>query len=200
MPQSTASDPNLRPVDSISNGTTPHSIERATACSLPTSPLEPDSESLSDYDLDYAVEIDSDSNYDDDPLDVSNSYSSEANNSNSFSDSEDEDKEMELEDHMIRPIYENANITLCGAYCAIMEFKRACRLPFTAIAMLLQLLQLLCPKDNTLPKSVYVFKKFFQRFSFHFNDVYFVQFVMQNSEMIRKGVIILHADVQNLIH
>ena len=38
-----------------------------------------------------------------------------------------------------------------------------CRIPFTAIAALLQLLQLLCPPDNKLPRSVYVWKKFFQR-------------------------------------
>ncbi len=43
-----------------------------------------------------------------------------------------------------------------------MEFKRVCRLPFTAIAMLLQLLQLIHLPGNRIPRSVYAFKKFFQ--------------------------------------
>ena len=63
--------------------------------------------------------------------------------------------------NLFEPIYENASITLCGAYCAIMEFKRACQLPFSTIAMLLELLQLLCPSNNILPLTVYALKKFF---------------------------------------
>ena len=66
---------------------------------------------------------------------------------------------------MFEPLYEGARITVCGAYCAIMELKRVCRLPFTAIAMLLQILQLLCSADNKLPRTVYVLKKFFQKYS-----------------------------------
>lgn len=84
----------------------------------------------------------------------------------SVSDSDDE--EMKLEDDMLKPIYEDADITVCGAYCAIMEFKRACHLPFTTIAMLLQLLQLLCPKTNKLPKSIHLFKKFFEKYTSKF--------------------------------
>ena len=76
-----------------------------------------------------------------------------------------EDSDQEVDENMFEPIYDGANITVCGAYCAIMEFKRVCRLPFTAIAMLLQLLQLLCPAANKLPRSVYVLKKFFQKHS-----------------------------------
>ena len=38
-----------------------------------------------------------------------------------------------IDDKMFDPLYENANITLCGTYCALMEYKRACHLPFTAI-------------------------------------------------------------------
>ena len=63
---------------------------------------------------------------------------------------------------MFKPLYDNANITICGAYCALMEFKRACKLPFTTIEMLLELLQLLCSPGNCLPQSVY---KFFEQFS-----------------------------------
>ena len=31
---------------------------------------------------------------------------------------------------MFEPLYEGAHITVCGAYCALMELKRVCRLPF----------------------------------------------------------------------
>ena len=34
---------------------------------------------------------------------------------------------------MFEPIYENAPISLCGAFCAIMEFKRSCNLSFSCI-------------------------------------------------------------------
>ena len=71
----------------------------------------------------------------------------------------------EIEDETLKPIYEKATMSLCAAYCAILEFKRSCQLPFTTIKKLLDLLQLLCPADNVLPKSVYQFKKFFLQFS-----------------------------------
>ena len=51
--------------------------------------------------------------------------------------------EVEIEEDMFKPLYDGAGIYVCGAYCAILEFKRACRLPFTAVSMLLQLLQAL---------------------------------------------------------
>ena len=70
---------------------------------------------------------------------------------------------FEIEDGMFDPVYGNATISKCGAYCAIMEYKRSCRLPFTAIEKLLQLLQLICPADNSLPRSVYALKKFFTK-------------------------------------
>ena len=73
--------------------------------------------------------------------------------------------DVEVDERMFEPLYEGVHITVCGAYCAIMEFKRVCRLPFTAIAMLLQILQLLCPPGNKLPQSVYILKKFFQKYS-----------------------------------
>ena len=66
---------------------------------------------------------------------------------------------------MFEPLYPGAQIVVCGAYCAIMEFKHVCRLPFTAIAMLLQLLQLVCQPGNRLPRTVYTFKKFFQKYT-----------------------------------
>ena len=73
--------------------------------------------------------------------------------------------DVEIDEGMFEPLYEGAHITVCGAYCALMELKRVCRLPFTAIAMLLQILQLLCPPGNKLPQSVYILKKFFQKYS-----------------------------------
>ena len=79
-------------------------------------------------------------------------------------DSDEKDSE-EIDPQMFTPIYDNASISVCGAICAIMEFKRSCRLSFSCIAKLLQLLQLLCPASNCLPQSVYAIKKFFRRFS-----------------------------------
>ena len=58
--------------------------------------------------------------------------------------------EVQIEEDMFKSLFDGAGISMCGAYCAIMEFKRMCRIPFTAIAALLQLLQLLCPPDNKL--------------------------------------------------
>jgi len=81
------------------------------------------------------------------------------------SDCLDEDEELGVDEAMFEPLYENAGITVCGAFYALMEFKRSCRLPFTAIDMLLQLLQLLCPPNNKLPQSVYKFRKFFEQYS-----------------------------------
>lgn len=75
------------------------------------------------------------------------------------------DDEVDVDMKMFEPLYDGASITICGAYCALMEFKRACRLPFTTIDMLLQLLQLFCPSNNKLPRSVYKFKKFFEQFA-----------------------------------
>ncbi len=68
---------------------------------------------------------------------------------------------FEFNKDLFQPLYDNATISLCGAFCAILEFKRACRLPFSTIHMLLQLLQLLCPPNNCLPRTVYAFKKLF---------------------------------------
>ena len=85
--------------------------------------------------------------------------------------SDDEDEDVLIDDDFWEPVYEGANVSTVGAYCAIMEFKRACRLFFSTIAMLLQLLQLLCPSHNKLPKSIYTFKKIFQRNLIHLNVV-----------------------------
>ncbi len=43
--------------------------------------------------------------------------------------------DIELDECLFEPIYENASITVSGAFCAIMELKRKCRLPFTTIQL-----------------------------------------------------------------
>ena len=87
-----------------------------------------------------------------------------------LSDGEEEQDEYafinndQIDDEMLKPVYEKANITLCAAYCAILEFKRSCHLPFTAIKNCLSYCNY-CVPLNILPKSVYMFKKFFTKFS-----------------------------------
>ena len=73
--------------------------------------------------------------------------------------------DIELDECLFEPIYENASITVSGAFCAIMELKRKCRLPFTTIQKLLDLLQLLCPPNNKLPQSNHILKTFFKKLS-----------------------------------
>ena len=65
--------------------------------------------------------------------------------------------------NLFEPLYEGVNITVCGTFCAILEYKRACKLPFTAIEKLLELLWLVCLADNSLPKSMKILKSFFQK-------------------------------------
>ena len=84
-------------------------------------------------------------------------------------DSEDELTSEEESEHdadcdMFESIYPGSDITIAGAYCAIMEVKRICRLPFATIVVLLQLLQLLCPAGNKLPTTKYQLKKFFHKY------------------------------------
>ncbi len=73
--------------------------------------------------------------------------------------------DVDIDPKMFQPLYDDALITQCGAYVAIMEFKRSCRLPCSCIEKLLQLLQLFCPANNSLPLSVYTLRKFFSKFS-----------------------------------
>ena len=44
----------------------------------------------------------------------------------------------------------------CAVHIVQSWSSSVCRLPFTAIAMLLQLLQLICPADNKLSQSLYI--------------------------------------------
>ena len=65
----------------------------------------------------------------------------------------------------MKPLYEDAKITLCGAICAIMKYSTTNKLTYKAISDLLKLLDALLPTQNLLPKSFYKFRKFFQQFS-----------------------------------
>ncbi len=42
---------------------------------------------------------------------------------------------FEFNKDLFQPLCDNATISLCVAFCAILEFKRACRLPFSTIHM-----------------------------------------------------------------
>lgn len=66
---------------------------------------------------------------------------------------------------LFSPLYPDANVTLCGAMCSIMQFSTANKLTYAAIDGLLKLLVLLCPRDSLLPVNFYTFKKFFAQFS-----------------------------------
>ena len=70
-----------------------------------------------------------------------------------------------LNPDLFRPLYPEANITLCGGLCAIMQFCCKNKLTYNAIGELLKLLHVLCPLSTShLPKSFYHFKKFFEQF------------------------------------
>ena len=56
---------------------------------------------------------------------------------------------------MLKPLYPGSVLSVCAAYCLIMQFAIASKLSYTAIENLLKLLQLLCPSSNILPSSFY---------------------------------------------
>lgn len=105
----------------------------------------------------------------------------------------DSDEDLDTDNEMFERLYENATIRVYEIYCAIMELKRACRLSFATIAMLLNLLQLLCPQNTRLPHSLYKFKKFFESFS-SFHKILIVSHCL---ERIKVYVIIVLAGVLN---
>ena len=80
-----------------------------------------------------------------------------------YSDSDDEPIEND-NPHLYQPLYSGAEITACGAICAIMQFCTTYKLSYTAIGGLLRLLIILCPTPNHLPRSFYMLKKFFEQF------------------------------------
>lgn len=66
---------------------------------------------------------------------------------------------------MAQPMYPGSSVTVLGAYCILMEVKRLCRLPFSTMVILLEVLQLLCPAKNLLPTTKYQLIKFARKFS-----------------------------------
>ena len=95
------------------------------------------------------------------------------NSIRSTSSSESDESDDDPDSDFSRLIYPSASVTVLGAYCAIMELKRACRLPWSAIVMVLQLLQLLCPAGNLLPRTKHKLSTFSRRYmSEHFRQNY----------------------------
>ena len=94
------------------------------------------------------MSITSDTECDSEESDSEESDSEESDSEESVisigSEPEDCDYDDEIEASMFNPIYKDANISLVGAYCAILEFKRSCRVPFT---------------------TIHLFKKFFLRYT-----------------------------------
>jgi hypothetical protein len=96
---------------------------------------------------------------------------------------------------LFEPIYDNASITQCGAYVAM----RSCCLPFSCIKKLLDLLQLLCPTNDSLPRSASV--NFLICSLYLKKSVKFVLIAKQKCRMTSKvNVIILPAEVCNQVH
>ena len=80
------------------------------------------------------------------------------------SSSSDNEVLSHLSDDMFLPLYPGADITACGAYFAIMQLKKLCRLSFSTMSEILRLLQLLCPKNNKLPSTIHHLRKFYSTF------------------------------------
>ena len=75
-----------------------------------------------------------------------------------------------IDGSFLQPLYSGASVTVCGAYFSIMQYATANKLTYTAIEELLKLLQILCPSPNSLPTTLYKFKKFFQQYSAGFEQ------------------------------
>ena len=62
-------------------------------------------------------------------------------------------------------LYEGATVTVCGAYCSIMQYAIRAKLSYKAIQELLVLLHIICPQSSKLPKTLFMLKKFFKAYS-----------------------------------
>ena len=74
-------------------------------------------------------------------------------------------REDSIPKEMLKPLYPGSVLSVCAAYCLIMQFAIASKLSYTAIENLMKLLQLLCPSSNILPSSFYQLKKFFKQYT-----------------------------------
>ena len=88
------------------------------------------------------------------------------------SSSEQEEEPMSCTSNMesipessFEPLYNGSTVTVCGAYFCIMKYAKIAKLPYKAIEELLNLLQVICPSSNKLPKSLHQLKKFFHKFT-----------------------------------
>ena len=115
-----------------------------------------DSDDRDNNDDDHNDDDDFASSNEDERDDDDNLDDNDDNDDGDLASTSSEDAGYNLEG-MFEPLYENASITVCGAYCAIMKFKALSLSPTYAV------LQLICPTAR-LPKSVYMLRKFFRQF------------------------------------
>ena len=113
--------------------------------------------------------------------------------------SSNEEDNLQFDPMMFEPIYENAPISLCGEFCAIMEFKRSCNLSFSCIDRLLQLLQLFCPQVTVYHIQCMLSESFFESIQQQMLSVAFVPTVNRNLVMYSRSVIKLHVRILNQI-
>ena len=98
-----------------------------------------------------------------------NEYMRELEDSALHKDALDHDLQS-VHDEPIKPVYSNpesfqkiyngSNISVCGFNCMIMKFANKHNLTYSAIDELLELLNIICPRPNEIPTSIYKLKKF----------------------------------------
>ena len=104
------------------------------------------------------------------PVSENDSDSEEEYSHSSSSEQEEEPMSCTLNMESIpessfEPLYNGSTVTVCGAYFCIMKYAKIAKLPYKAIEELLNLLQVICPSSNKLPKSLHQLKKFFHKFT-----------------------------------
>ena len=102
-----------------------------------------------------------------------NEYMRELEDSALHKDALDHDLQS-VHDEPIKPVYSNpesfqkiyngSNISVCGFNCMVMKFANKHNLTYSAIGELLELLNIICPRPNEIPTSIYKLKKFFKQF------------------------------------
>ena len=60
-------------------------------------------------------------------------------------------------------LYEGSTVTVCGAYCSIMQYAIRAKLQYKAIQELLVLFHIMCSQSSKLPKTLS--KRFFKTYS-----------------------------------
>ena len=67
-------------------------------------------------------------------------------------------------------IYNGSNISICGFNCLIMKYANKHNLSYSVIDELLDLFNIICPKPNAIPSSIYKLKKIFKQFENNFSN------------------------------